>query len=312
MRAFFLLLLLLLGISSKISSEERSVDPSQKALSYYAESRLGNQLITYLCAKWIAHQNQLPFLYVPFPYADQFVFHERETHYLSDWQAQFQNQTYIKKESEISQLPDSSLILINFFQTKFPTMRFRQYWNNPKFRTMMRSLIQPRFPIQTISLPEDKLTILLHVRTGGGYDSEETKLRYPNKFPPHSFFISAIEILSEIFGHPPIYAHIMTDDLNPESIAQEYRHSLAKLKNVDFGYRKGDNGPSANVLEDFFSVQKFGCIVRGSSTFTIAASLPADFDAEVTPKCSVKNGKVVVDEIRVQQGNARIHYKNRL
>ncbi len=284
-----------------LSGSEDDFDPKQKAVTYDLSGRLGNQLITYLCSKWIAHQYDLPLLYVPFPFADQFAFHEKEKFYRSDWEPLFSRILRPKEVSEIPYSADSTLILLNFFSAKgINKLPFRILWDNPEFKTFARPLLQPRFPIKEIALPQGKLTVLAHVRTGGGYDSEATQLKYPSKFPSHHFFISALETISELFDHTQIYVYIMTDDLEPAKIANNYRIALSHLHNIEFDYQVGENGPTVHVLEDFFSIPQYDCLIRGSSTFSIAASLLGDFKVVIAPKKShVENQAIVVDEIRI-------------
>ena len=301
LQLFVITLLLFSLIFLPLSGSEDFVNPKQKAVTYDLNGRLGNQLITYLCSKWIAHQYNLPLLYVPFPFADQFVFHEKEKFYRSDWESLFSHTIGPKEASEIPYLADSTLILLNFFSNKrMSKLSFWEFWDNPEFKTFARPLLQPRFSFKEIVLPEGRLNVLAHVRTGGGYDSEKTQLKYPSKFPPHHFYISAIETISEIFHHTQIYVYIMTDDLEPAKIANNYRKALSHLHNIEFGYQEGENGPSVHVLEDFFSLSKYDCLIQGNSTFSIAASLLGDFKVIITPKnCHVENQEVAVDEINI-------------
>lgn len=301
----FALIIAFQHICTPLLFAQAEIDPSQKAVSYELCGRFGNRVITYLVAKWISEKNNLPLLYVPFNYSDQLLFHENEMFKRADWESKFKQSIMIKDESEIPNLQDSSIILVNIFRNKpnYSKIPFGKYASDPKFRKFVKAQLQPRYPIQTIHLPEgDRLNVLVHVRMGGGFDSRSTQLDYPNKFPPHLFYISAIEAISESFGHPLIYAYIMTDDLHPEEILQMYSKALAGLANIKFGCRDGESGPSCNVLEDFFSIPKFDCLIRGRSSFSIAATLLADFKAIVIPvKCEVELDKVIVKEMELQR-----------
>lgn len=279
------------------------INPKEKAITHDTHGRLGNQLMTYLTTKWISHNYNLPFLYTPFNRAKNFVFHKQEKQYLLLWKTSFKYPYTLKEISEIPKLPNSTLITINLFHKdgNNPFIKFshRKIWKDPNFREFAKSLIQPQFPINTFTPPKDKLNVLVHVRSGEGHDSRQTQLRLPYKFPPHSFYISSIEKMSELFNHPLMYVHIMTDDPYPESIVNDYSEALSHLKNVEFGYRK-----DATVIEDFFSVPNFDCIIRGSSTLTISASLLTKFKATIFPKkCHVENDTVVVDKIHIELNN---------
>lgn len=290
------------------------IDPKNKAISYDLSGRFGNHLITYLISKWIAQKNEVPLLYVPFKYADKFVFHENEMYSRSDWESKFQETIFLKNQDDIRQLPENSLILINLFHfdPELPDnqMSYGEYWNDPAFQNFAKPLLKPRNSVKLIPLPKDKLNVLVHVRTGEGHDELETKLRLPYKFPAQSFYISAIKAISEIFNHCPIYAYIMTDDPHPEEILKIYSKALSHLPNIEFNYRKGDKGPSKTVMEDFFSVAAFDCLIRGSSTFTIAAAVRGDFKAVIIPyRCHVENDEIIVDEIEIKLKNKKTRYK---
>lgn len=310
-RLFVIALSLFSGIFLPLLGSEGIIDPNQKAVTYDLSGRLGNQLITYLCSKWIAYQNNLPLLYVPFPFSDQFVFHEKENFYRSDWESLFSRTIGPKDASEIPLLPDSTLVLLNFFSSKgINKLPFRTFLNNPEFQAFARRLLQPRFPFKEIPFPEGKLTVLAHVRTGGGYDKKNVHLQFPSKFPPHYFYISAIETISELFDHTEIYVYIMTDDLEPAKIVNKYRKALSHLHNIEFDYQKEENGPDVHVLEDFFSISKYDCLIRGSSSFSIAASLLGDFKIVITPRNSqVKNHEVTIDEINILFKNGKSRQK---
>ena len=123
----------------------------------------------------------------------------------------------------------------------------------------------------------------------------------PHKFPPHSYYIGALRKISQYFDHRPIYAYIMTDDHHPETIAEMYQAALPNRKNIVFDYRTTVSGPTVNVMEDFHSIPNFDCLIRGDSTFSIIATLLANFKAIIRPKtCHVENQEIIVDEIDFQ------------
>lgn len=283
--------------------------PGPQAVTYEMKGRMGNLLITYINAKWISYKYNIPLLYIPFTFSDQFLFHEKEKFYLSDWESTFKYKIQLVKTSDISKnLDDSTLFVVPYFydplasnKKKKPRHSLGVDWSDLAFRQIVQDLIQPLYPIKTLDVKANKLNVLVHVRMGGGYDSEKTKLRFPRKFPPQSFYISALEKLSELFGHPDIYAFIMTDDPNPAQLAKSYRTSLSHLQNIEFDYRKGKNGPSNNVIEDFFSIPKFDCLIRPDSTFSVVASYLTDFKAIIYPKSGhIENEKAIIDSIEIQ------------
>lgn len=281
--------------------------PEKKAVTYQLTGRLGNNLIAYLHAKWIAWKYDLPFLYKPFPYSDQYALHDREKHYYTVWHEKFKRQVNLVDLTLLKIAPNSTLFRVPYFRDDGPRagiskkIFFRTEWNNPEFRSLVKTLLQPRFSMDTIKPPENMLSVLVHVRTGGGFDALHERLRFPDKFPPHSYYIEALRKLSKHFDHPPIYAYIMTDDPHVAEIAQHYKSALQGRSNIFFDYRKTATGPSVNVMEDFHSIPNFDCLIRGDSTFSIIATLLAHFKVIVRPKkCHVNNSEIIVDEIDFQ------------
>src|SRR5579862_7273227 len=55
------------------------------AVTYeFTGGRLGDNLLSYLHAKWISHTRQIPLLYKPFPYSSELCLHDIEIPYTLD------------------------------------------------------------------------------------------------------------------------------------------------------------------------------------------------------------------------------------
>lgn len=281
--------------------------PESQAVTYQLSGgRLGNNLIAYLHGKWIAENYQLPLLYIPFQYAEAFAFHSNETHLYSQCKSKYPNKVVLKDLSMMNNLPPATVVEVPYFREEGPRagkrtkIFFRSQWNSDRFKRWAKELLRSQNRVKTVEVSSDRLNVLLHVRTGSGFDSRETQLAYPEKFPPHSFYISSLRKISRKYAHTPIYAYIMTDDPNPEAIAELYRKELPLRKNIIFDYRKELNRHNQNVIEDFYSIPKFDCLIRGDSTFAIVASLLADFKVVISPKkCHVEKGEIIVDEVEM-------------
>lgn len=278
----------------------------KKAVTYEIKGRLGNHLVSYAHAKWLSYKYKLPLLFVPFEYSEHFTLHKVEN-FLYDQQKQhFKNIARYEFETDISTLPASTIIFVPFFRNEPDDSLNRKSlfpinWNDPDFKALMRDLLKPSHPIETIQLPKNRFNLLVHVRKGGGFDSPERQLDFPYKFPPDSFYIGAIKTLSKRLKNPEIYAYIMTDDPHPSAIVVKYKNALSNFPNIEFGYRMDTNGHSMNVLEDFFSIAKFDGCIRGDSTFTLMGAYLGDMKAVISPKkAHVEGDKIIVDEIDVK------------
>jgi hypothetical protein len=274
------------------------------------KGRLGDNLCAYLHAKWLAYKCHLPLYYRSFHYSKLFSFAD-EHQPLKKHHKKFKARIKTADESEINSKQNSSLFVVPFFPentehifdhegrhlTWVPS--FQVDWEDPEFLAEVRKSLTPKDPITTPTLPTDFLTVGVHVRRGGGFDSLQERLRVPLKFPPDSYYIEQIERVSKIFKDRRLYVYILTDDLDPESIVNKYRAALNN-SNIHFDYRKTDNGPSQNVLEDFFFMTKFDCLVICQSNFSLMASKLADFALVITPTHpTLINGEVVIDEVKL-------------
>lgn len=74
-------------------------------------------------------------------------------------------------------------------------------------------------------------------------------------------------------------------------------------KNIVFGCREIGNHWKANVLQDFFEMMRFDCLIRPESNFSIAASLMKDYKVLIKPKSlSFINGTLAVTEVEIVRG----------
>lgn len=301
-----MILLFFLLIASFASSHE----PGARAVTYeFSDGRMGNHLFSYLHGKWVADHFGYSLLYKPFEHSDQFLFHEQETLLFRDWHKSFKKKLVVYKLGKMSRLPPSTLIIIPYFRDEGPKAEkrldefFEVGWHTQEFRLWARNLLKPRFPIQTIQPPRDTLNVLVHVRAGGGFDSRKVQLQFFYKFPPKSFYINSLEKISEHFGHPPLYAYVMTDDPSPTTIVQELQAALPHLPNIRFDCRENGNVYKNNAIEDFFSIPAFDCLIRGDSTFSIVASLLTDFKMIICPEeAHVEGREVIIDKVKITTG----------
>lgn len=303
-----LLVSLNLLITSLTLADEIVLDPESSAVTYKITGRLGNNILGYIHAKWISYKYNIPLVFKKFRYSHRFKFHDIETFKYYEYAPKFKNKICLRKLSQMDNLPPSTLVDVPFFRDEGPDagkktpMIFQIDWSDPEFRALVKKLLQPREPTRTIKVPEDKFKVLVHVRAGGGYDKRPMQLRFPYKFPPHQFYISSIEQISQYMDNIKMYVYIMTDHLQPKLLADKFKKALEHLPNVEIHYRKnGASGPSSNVIHDFFSISKFNALIRADSTFTITGGMLGNFLIIMTPKKShVENGEIVVDEVDFQ------------
>ena len=275
-----------------------------QAVTYHLTGRLGNNLIAYFHAKWISYKYNLPLMYKPFDHSDEFALHDLEENLLEELDDTFEHRKTLENISLLKIDYPNTLFVIPYFRDVGPQpekrvpIRFYVDWDDPGFKDILRTHLMPRFPVDTISPPKGKINVLVHIRTGGDFDRKQVKLKLPLKFPPLSYYANALRKVSAHYNHAPIYAFILTDDSNPQRLAKAMRQQLPKRGNIAFDWRKGEVGHNVKVLDDFFTIPNFQCLIRADSTFSEMAARLGDFDIIVSPvKGHVENDRVVIDQI---------------
>ena len=150
--------------------------------------RLGDKLIMYAKAKWVAFRYKMPFFYKPFAYSDQLMMHEIDTHWRKDQSTEYvmsedpyavnaekgvtpSNQMNQKIKLESFVMPFSNkLHIVNYFfmsedwggyQSAHNAQNVAEWkgaYDFKEFRDELRKTIAPRYEMNPIQLPEDRLT----------------------------------------------------------------------------------------------------------------------------------------------------------
>jgi len=86
---------------------------------------------------------------------------------------------------------------------------------------------------------------------------------WPEKFPPEQYYVEQIKKLSQILKNKPLYVHIFTDDQHPNTLKKRIKKAVNST-HITFACNKH----KASVLQDFFAVTQFDCLIRASSGFS--------------------------------------------
>ena len=280
---------------------------SLPAVSYsFSGGRFGDNLVSYLHAKWISFKYGLPFLYRPFPSSDQLKMDGTA----QQWGAYtFASKCIIRTENEFATLRDSTLYVVPYFPEclqefeMHPHLKNHPYfevdWEHPEFKKVIAQALSPKNPVATLPLPKNKMTVCVHIRRGGNVDHPSMRFPFPLKFPPDYYYITQIKRIADLFPDTPLYVYLMTDDLNPAALVQSYASAFKKY-DIEFDCRAEENGPKANILEDFFSLGKFDCLIRCQSNFSLMGALLGDYRILITPTHAyTKDNDIVVDNIEL-------------
>ena len=276
--------------------------------------RFGDSLLCYLHAKWISYKYKIPLLYYPFEYSDKLVLSDAEL------MVTVGNASSLKKEKATDVEPitqelfvdtvkicpdDGILYIIPWFPESLQEyeriedgrLYFYVNWSDEKFLEEIRNLVSPKAKLDLLQLPSDKITVAVHVRrNSNGFDlalsfDENLQVKegrqflddyYPFKCVDDDFYISSIKKLCELFQSKQIYIYIFTDDKDPEKIAEKYKNALNNPL-ITFDYRHDKHDHTVHVLEDFFSMLKFDCLIRSDSNFSLVASKLGNYKYDISP-----------------------------
>lgn len=278
-----------------------------RAVTYdFSHGRFGDNLISYLHAKWYAFQEDIPLIYKPFPLSSHLMLDELEFRY-EQLPTEPRTRCYLGRHHV--QIPNISVIYICPY---FPEERtewndpryfckFDVDWTNPTFRKIARSMLAPKQALQLIKPPPNVRSIAIHWREGGGYDTPNVFREIPLKFPPSSFYQQSFRKALDRLSGEAVYCHVFTDALNPTPLIAQLQDVLQPTDRVTFAWRKERNGPHTNILEDFFSLFEFEILIRPQSNFSIVPSLLNDYTAvyEPTSYAISADGTVRIDQIKV-------------
>lgn len=275
--------------------------------------RFGDNLLTYLHAKWFSYEHKIPLLYRPFPYSSFLSLDDTEVHFKDKKKRKNLRmnphfKTKVKKWSSLSKWP---LLSFHYKCPYFPESEWEKKhlkyfsfpvnWKDPQFRKIVKELIAPKETLQLTLPPTDCISIAMHVREGGGFDTDAARLIVPLKLPPLDFYTEGLKYIVSLFPEKSLYCHIFTDALEPEKIVDQMKQAIGSNEWVKFDYRKEQNHHEANVLEDFFSLFHFDILIRSQSNYSLIPSLIHDYAVIYSPKdCEIKNNSVKITELEIE------------
>lgn len=259
--------------------------------------RLGDNLIAVAHAKWLSYSLELPLIYVPFRYSDQLklstepsVLRKENVHYSKQY-VLLEKEDYIKfyKQCLSSETDEPALITLPFYcQYSFnfeilPKGQpfFQIDWDDENFVKELQKLISPLSDVPKLFFPKGYKNVALHIRTGGDFDHHSLGEVYPLKKPPLKFYEEALNHLCSIISQP-LYVYIFTDDLNPFQLALYFIQHFSE-KDILFNFRSSNNKQDLNVLEDFFALSQFDCLIRSNSNFSLMASKIFSYQVMISP-----------------------------
>ena len=284
-----------------------------KAVTYeLSPGRFGDNLLSYIHAKWISYKYSLPLLYKPFIYSDQLLLHYHEDLYTEQHKKKFNQIVTLENENLINAHDNSSILYhVPYFpESKYELRSCKGFkgkawpylevdWTDKKFIEYLKIGIVPCKPIALLTLPKNKISVAVHLRKGGNHDDSSTITAFPLKFVPDEFYIAQIKQLYTLLKGKPLYVYIFTDDNNPLKIVQKFKNFIQGC-DIEFDCRKQGNCDTANVIEDFFALQQFDCLIHSESNFSFIMSKLGNYMISIFPDSFYKKDKqIIYDHINI-------------
>jgi hypothetical protein len=265
--------------------------------------RFGDQLTNYLKALWVSWKYKLPLIFRPFEYSDQLSlsdFHSLsyDKQVITSFSAKFGYFDFsdIEKAKKVFAYLNQTInpnddkkqkLLWNIgLLTPFIEEHFCEKMDDENFRNLLQNVLKPKNELALLTLPKNRKTIAIHVRTGVGYDWEVNIRKMPTKFPPQTFYLRSLRHAVKHFRGKPLYIYIFTDHPEPATIKDQFSKEFASWgyeNDVVFDCRTSGNSHSQNVLEDMFSMTLFDCLIHPDSSLSRLAAIIAAHALEMKP-----------------------------
>jgi len=291
---------------------------NQAVTYFWGGGRFGDKIISYTTAKWISHKFNIPIFLKPFKYSPMLRLGKEEKKYSEKVKKQFRKGVLpIRSEKDVIAHAKDNVIfesrggrfVVN--GSSCVEKLITHLLKDQNFMGKLKYMLQPVVPLPQIELPEDKVTVAVHVRKGGGYDQALCSIQYysrrelyadkrwPLRFPPEQYYVDQIKKISSLFADKPIFIHIFTDDRNPPKLVDRIKKAVDK-DNIAFSYRSKGNAHDVHVIEDFYNMSRFDCLIRASSHFGIASQLLGNHQVIIYPKHFKWVGKkLIIDKVGI-------------
>lgn len=279
-----------------------AIDNYSVTITYSLDGgRFGDQLVNYIKALWVCWKYDLPMLYRPFSYSDDLVLSEKHTTQLNAESLQAFSKkielaksvdkaalffTSLDKAKEQPLAKNEKLLCVVAVLTPFFEQFEDEKFEDENFKKLLKEMVRPKVAHKKQQLPTDCISVAIHVRTGVGYDWQLNIDNMPTKFPADTFYLNGLKVVSEHFKEKPLYVQIFTDDPHPEAICTRFLSQLQEweIDNVRaMECCRAVNTHDQNVLEDFFAMTEFDCLIHPDSYFTRCVGLLSAPVVEVKP-----------------------------
>ena len=304
----------------------QTANGTNSAITYRTDNagRLGDCIVIYCKAKYLSMKYNLPLLFKPFAYSDQFAMHTDEIHYGPDHK--FDRTIMVNNIHEINPELDNTLFMTDLFtSTGEPYIAEKQFteralsmplnfWideiydlmqQNNDYKKIIKKMLQPSSPYKKHfqKSSEDTITVAVHIRKGTQVD---LPLRALQLYSPLD--ITGAQETPDGMYHdilcplrfPPEQFYI--DQINKLSKhfhdkklfiqiftdhnnpEEIFEHIKNNCAGTNCTFSLATSQWQNDIVKDMCEMAEFDCLIRPCSHFSGAAQLMGDHKLILIPK----------------------------
>ena len=230
----------------------------------FSGGRLGDNLISFIRARWLAYIYEGEVILNNFKFIENFNFYnkyKKNNNYipilsLKEIGKEFENKNHNELIYEVPYFPFENLEIKLYWRNNLSNKIFEIDWSDEKFINILKEEISSNLDYNLYLTKNNKYNIAIHYRFGSGPDMvTDDPIPIPSKSPSIDFYIKSLFELTNILKDKQIYCHLL-------------KKSFPK---INFGYHSSNE--NNGVLEDFFSMLDFEYIIRPCSNLSLIASI---------------------------------------
>ena len=254
--------------------------------------RFGDKIKVVIKALYLADKYKTPFIFTDSPYFKGLPITQHYTNHTPP-------ANYLKNEKQL--IPHQKNF-INYYTKLLGGETFPEEINlmhqyaleSNSFKKSLQKELKPTH-ISNIKIPSNRISIAIHIRRSGGapndlpvlHTKKQVKNGYadinnPTKFPPIEYYINCLTFLCDLYFEKPLYIHIFTDDPDPQNLVQRIQKHINHPDTI-FGCRESGNAHNKNIIDDWYHIMHFDCLIRPDSSFTETAQLIGNHSTIMTP-----------------------------
>lgn len=259
----------------------------------FSGGRLGDNLISFIRARWLAYVFKGTVELKNFEFIDNFQFCKIYNKLENNEQImQLTNLNEITKKKydkpiifELPYFPLENLEKKLYWHKNRSTEILKINWLDKNFIDILKKEICANSNFNLKLTKNFKYNVAIHYRFGSGPDLvQEDPIPIPSKSPSIDFYIKSLNLLKSILNEGKIYCHIFSDKTNIESFLNILQK---KFPEITFDFHVSNQ--NIGVLEDFFSMLDFEYMIRPCSNISLIASIIGKCHTVILPISQNKN-----------------------